>query len=304
MTTTLTHPEAEDLGRFIEGTLDAPSRTAVVEHVADCDDCRIIVVDASEFFAKEHPVLQTADDRVAAFDVADARVAANGNGRWWMAAAAAIAITAGGVWLVDARSDPLAPSKQKSAGLPSRPVEARLNGFPYVAVHINRGGGEQETDSATLQLESEVQKVLERQGSSAKTLHALGVAHLLAAGLKKVDSQASDAERQNDAAEIKSERANALEALRAAVAAAPDNAEYRSDLAAALIATGDYKQAFTVSEQALQIDHGFQDALFNRAIAQSKLDRKKGIDAFKLYLTVDPKSEWAEEARRNIENLQ
>ena len=49
MTLLLAHPDAEDLGRFVEGTLDDPERAAIVEHIADCDDCRILVVDAAEF---------------------------------------------------------------------------------------------------------------------------------------------------------------------------------------------------------------------------------------------------------------
>jgi hypothetical protein len=304
MTTTLTHPDAEDLGLFIEGTLDEPARTAVVEHVADCDDCRILVVDASEFLEKEHPVFQTADD--ADFDVADGKAAANVSGRWWMSAAAAIVIVVGGVWFVDARRDPLAPSKEKSAGLPSRPVAARLNGFPYVAVHTNRGGGEQETDSATLQLEVEVQKVLEQHGNDAKTLHALGIAHLLDAALEKGEPQSSEEQRQADAKLIASERAQAVENLRAAALAAPDNAGYQSDLAAALIATGteaNLKLAVAACDQAIKVDSGSRDALFNRAIALRNLRDERATEAFKHYREMDPSSPWAEEAKQQIEML-
>jgi len=49
VTLLLDHPEAEDLGRFVEGTLDAPERAAIVDHIADCDDCRMTIVDAAEF---------------------------------------------------------------------------------------------------------------------------------------------------------------------------------------------------------------------------------------------------------------
>jgi hypothetical protein len=43
--TTPAHPDAEDLGRFIECTIDEPTLTDIVEHIADCDDCRIVVAD-------------------------------------------------------------------------------------------------------------------------------------------------------------------------------------------------------------------------------------------------------------------
>ena len=49
MTMLLAHPESENLARFVEGTLDEPERAAIVQHIADCDDCRILVVDAAEF---------------------------------------------------------------------------------------------------------------------------------------------------------------------------------------------------------------------------------------------------------------
>ena len=53
MTMLLAHPEAEDLGRFVEGTLDEPERASIVQHIADCDDCRMSVVDAAEFTEPE-----------------------------------------------------------------------------------------------------------------------------------------------------------------------------------------------------------------------------------------------------------
>ena len=293
MTTTLTHPPAEDLGCFIEGTLDDEARAAVVEHLADCDDCRMTMVDALAF------------DDPAAFDEDPIVKPRPASGRWWAAAAAAIAIAVGGMWLVDARSDPEAPLIEASVGLPSRQVEARLNGFQYVGLHRMRGG-DQETGTATFRLEGEVQKVLELHGNSAKTLHARGVAHLLAAGLKKVDPQASDAQRQEDAAEIKSERAKAIESLSAAVGGAPNNVKYQSDLAAALIETGDsenLKLAVGACDQAINIDPGSREALFNRAIALRNLRDERATAAFRNYLKVDPSSPWAEEAKQQIDLL-
>jgi len=43
MTMTLAHPAAEDLGRFVEGTLDDAGRAAVVTHIADCDEFSILL---------------------------------------------------------------------------------------------------------------------------------------------------------------------------------------------------------------------------------------------------------------------
>jgi Flp pilus assembly protein TadD len=167
-------------------------------------------------------------------------------------------------------------------------------------------GGEQETDPATLQLEGEVQKVLERHGNSAKTLHALGVAHLLNAALEKGEPQSSEEQRQADAKHVALERAQAVQDLRAAALAAPDNAEYQSDLAAALIATeaeANLNLAVTACNQAINIDSRSREALFNRAIALRNLRDERATAAFRSYLKVDPSSPWAEEAKQQIDLL-
>jgi Flp pilus assembly protein TadD len=167
-------------------------------------------------------------------------------------------------------------------------------------------GGEQETDPATLQLESEVQKVLERHGNNAKTLNALGVARLLDAALEKGEPQASAEQRQADAERIALKRAQAVQDLRAAAFAAPDNARYQSDLAVALIATGaeaNLKLAVAACDQAIRIDPSSQEALFNRAIALRNLRDGRATEAFKHYREVDPSSPWAEEAKQQIDLL-
>lgn len=41
----VSHPPDEQLAAFIEGGLPPDERTAVVQHVADCGDCREVVTD-------------------------------------------------------------------------------------------------------------------------------------------------------------------------------------------------------------------------------------------------------------------
>jgi tetratricopeptide (TPR) repeat protein len=285
MTTTLTHPPAEDLGCFIEGTLDDQARAAIVEHLADCDDCRITVVDAVEFAEP------------AAFDEKVAVKQSSAGGRWWMAAAAAfVVIVAAGTFVVNSRRETsLTGVKTAFAQLKSRPIEARLSGFNYVERRVPRG--ERETEPSELQLEAELGKVMEKTGDDPKSLHDRGVALLLAAALE------NPGDDQDQAKAIAKDKRDAVALLQSAATRVSDNVTYQNDFAAALIATGDYKQASTVCERALQIDHGSRDALFNKAIALSRLDPTKGADAFKRYLVVDSKSPWAGEARRNIDNL-
>ncbi|MEA2414150.1 MAG: hypothetical protein QOI58_807 [Thermoanaerobaculia bacterium] len=283
----LAHPEAEDLGRFVEGTLDDPERAAIVDHLADCDDCRILVVDAAEF-------------------AEPAKVERHST--WWLEIAAALIIVAGiGGLLVWQHRDPAAGLAAATAGLKSRLVEARLSGFPYREWHVNRGNGtdaDAVADPAVLHLEVQAGEVLERTGSDAKTLHAHGLAHLLAA------STATEAN------EIRSERSSAVALLQEAANRAPDSAAYQTDLAAALLTVGDKNSrdlALTHLEKALTIDPRNPEALFNKALALRDSNQalplresnpKAAIAAFQRYLAVDPSSPWADEARKKLETLQ
>jgi tetratricopeptide (TPR) repeat protein len=273
VTLLLAHPEAEDLGRFVEGTLDDPERAAIVQHIADCDDCRILVVDAAEF----------------------TEPAKTESHNWWMgiAAAVVVAVSVASLWYVS--QNPLAPMIAASAKLPARPMEARLAGFSYVPLNRMRGPRENADDIPSLQLDREIGALLERRGDDAKTLHAKGIAHLLAAW------------RATDADESRSERTNAVTLLQAAADRVPDSAAYQTDLAAALLATNDDKNrdpALAHLKKALAIDPRNPEALFNHALALRESNPKEAIAAFQRYLTVDPSSPWATEAKTNLELLQ
>jgi hypothetical protein len=281
MTMTLAHPAAEDLGRFVEGTLDDAGRAAVVAHIVDCDECRIVVVDATAFGE-------------------EAAAATRGTGgRWWLAKAAAIAIVAGSMFTWYTLRDPLTPVIEASAHLSSRPVQARLSRFPYLELKRTRGGaGEKEL--AGFPMYEEIAEVLERSGSDPKTLHAKGVVHLLAA--------TSHSDEEKDAAVLISEdRKEAVENLQLAANRAPNNARYLSDLASALIEKGDpanLARAVAACDRAIRIDPRSAEALFNKAVALQGLNRTQdAITAFKQYLAVDSSSPWAAEAKANIEHL-
>jgi tetratricopeptide (TPR) repeat protein len=179
----------------------------------------------------------------------------------------------------------------------SRPIYARLSGFNYVEWRVNRGG-EREIDPSEPQLDTELAKVLEKTGNDPKSLHDRGVALLLYASME------NPGDDQDQAKAIAKDKRDAVALLQSAATRVSDNVTYQNDLAVALIATGDYKQASTVCERALQIEQGSRDALFNKAIALSGLDPHQGVDAFNHYLAVDAKSPWADEARRKLDNLQ
>jgi tetratricopeptide (TPR) repeat protein len=280
MTPTLTHPLAEDLGRFVEGTLDDTARAAIVAHIADCDECRMVVVDAAEFV---EPVVVRSERR------------------WWVAAAAAIVMVAGSSFLWYESRDPLTPVRETSAHSHSRAIDGRLAGFSYVKRINNRSGGEEDNqDPVQLQLDAEAGSILESQRNNPKTLHAKGVVLLLL-------SRPTDPQNPQEARNQTIARLHEAVTLLQEAAKKDETPANLSDLAAALIATGDkesLERAIKVCDRALQIDARFTEALFNRAKALDLMNqRADAIAAYGRYRAVDSSSPWAREAEKRIEGL-
>jgi tetratricopeptide (TPR) repeat protein len=317
----LAHPEAEDLGRFVEGTLDDPQRAAIVHHIADCDDCRMTIVDAAEF--ESQSAVETHKWGVARWLATAAAVAfvvslgsfsnheyrENAAGReihlvddaprFVMDAIRTSIREWGGLrelplgWLVNrldpafAFTDPLAPVEEAYGHVNNRPLEARISGFPYVRRTTMRGSEDNDTDPAAMILKSKASELTDLSGSGAKTLHAHGIGLLLA-----------DDDPKKSIAD-----------LQAAAERDPHNTKYQSDLAAALIAAsrGDrmmLENALAACDRALRIDPNSPDALFNRAVALQDLERPdEAIAAYEGYLKVDRTSSWASEVRGHIETL-
>ncbi len=264
MTMTLAHPAAEDLGRFVDGTLDDAGRAAVVAHIADCDECRILVVDA------------------AAFEQESGAATHGAAQKWWLTTAASIVIIISvGFYLGhrDPLANQMATLAAASAKLEFRPVEGRLSRFPYLpAKKTLRGPDESDTDS--WKLGEPAADVLERRGDDAKTRHARGVAHL-----------------------VLNERVPAIEELTAATREAPLDATYWSDLAAAQIANGDAAHALGSAEQSLRLQPDLPEALFNRALALQILGSKEAVSAYERYARADPGSPWGNEARKRASDI-
>jgi hypothetical protein len=266
VTVVLAHPEAEDLGRFVEGTLDEPERTAIVDHIADCDDCRILVVDAAEF--GEEP-------------------AKTGSHRWWMGIAAALIVVAAiGTVTYRQLHDLEGDVKKEYAKVPNRPLEARLSGYPYVPRQHMRGGGDDESDIQLDIMKGKAADLMELHGTDAKTLHAKGIGFLLGDDDKKksIGLLQAAAERDPTNARYQSDLAAAL------IAAARDNQQM-------------LESALAACDRALRMDPRSPDALFNRAVALDALQRPEAQQAYERYLAVDSTSPWADEVRKYIQPL-
>lgn len=265
MTLLLAHPKAEDLGQFVEGTLIESARAAIVQHVADCDECRILVVDAAEF----------------------SEPAKSESHSWWMQIAASLILVAviGGFSFNHFR-DPLAKVKEAYGKVPNRPLEARLSGFPYVSRHVTRGRAD-ESDPLLNIMKGQAVEATELPGDDAKTLDARGVGHLLAGSAEDAVAQLQAAVNR-DPNNVKYQND-----LAAALIAAGDSNRPPLD------------HALAVCDQALRIDPKSAEALFNRAVALERLERTSdAIAAYDHYLTLDSASSWAIEAKSHRDRLQ
>lgn len=271
MTTTFAHPADEELGRFVEGTLDDAGRATVVAHIADCDECRIVVVDSAAFVepVAERPVR-----------------------RWWLAAAAGLLlVVAGTAFVYNETRDPLAKARETYRQLTVRPTEVRFGDFPYVPWKVNRGSN----DEVNIPLEimkGDAVEAAELRGQGAKTLDRRGIGLLLddrfdeaVASLEKATArEPNNARYQSDLSA----------ALILAAGKAKNEADRRQQL----------ERAVLVCKRVQQIDSLATDALFNQAIAQLALDRPDdAVKTYQRYLAVDSTSPWAKEVKARLESL-
>lgn len=275
-------PDHETLSAFIDDRLDPESRATVVQHLAECGDCRDLVVAANEY-AREEGAEQNVVRGGWQRTVVPAAVAA-----------AVVGILFGVPQLRDRLLGRSGMSQLVAAAdrLPERPIDARLSAdFDYRDYIAKRGRKEEvaiDAEVAATQLRIAALRVEERleKRSTPENLHAAGVGRLLT-----------------------NEEQGAVEALERAAQASPDSAAVLSDLAAAYIARGDYRRgdyerALEAANKAYAIEPA-PAAAWNRALALKWLDRREAaIEAWKQYLALDSSSPWADEARETLQYLQ
>jgi len=213
-----------------------------------------------------------------------------------MIVATALALLAGGWWLLTQRSTvQLGIVALKRAYRSQRPLEARISGFDYAPLRQARGGVQYPADdiarerAASLLLEA----VFGNPGPAAR--HALG-RHYLA----------------------QREFGKAADQFTLALRAAPHNAQLHNDQGVTLMeksqgaATGaesgaDIEQLALALEhfnQALALDHDLPEAVFNRALLYQRLRLpQQAREAWQRYLQLDAISPWADEARQNLRRL-
>jgi CHAT domain-containing protein len=277
-------PESEDLGAYVEGTLDDRTMSEITAHIATCNGCLDAIAGAIRFRREEHLDEAAAPRRFP-------------NRAIWLTAVAAAALVAvvGLSTLRHQHRSAVSPLESLAAAAPHdyRVVEARLTGFPWAAVRRYRESGGNSmfnADPSYLKMVGAAGIVLEhsRNDNTADLAHAAGVAKLLLH-----DSTA------------------AVGWLETASDRAPTDAHVWSDLAGARLARAveekkpaDLPLALEAADRAIALDPRLADARFNRALILEKLGlRAEAADAWHAYLRVDPGSGWAEEARRHVKRL-
>ncbi|GBD31639.1 hypothetical protein HRbin33_00598 [bacterium HR33] len=204
------------------------------------------------------------------------------------------ALAVAGVWGLGVRrsdSHNLAIERLVRAAGRYRPLAARLTGgMRYAPCRVRHRANEPLIEGLVCLGASPPLEELERLAADLRDVptgdHARALFHLLWPRLE------GSVER-------------AVEALRRASQTFPQRADIYSDLSAALLARAEIAQdpqalieAHRVAERAIELDSSLAEAWFNRALALEWLHLPRdALEAWSAYLAVDPRSEWASEAR-------
>ncbi|HVE72532.1 MAG TPA: zf-HC2 domain-containing protein [Thermoanaerobaculia bacterium] len=259
-------PSDETLAVFVEGKLKGAEREAVVAHLADCADCRDIVVDATEEAATANVVWPKSGWRKYAPPL--------------IAAAAALAIVLG---VPSIRERILGNElREVNESFAMRQTAGRLSIDDKHRPHkpVLRGG----KIDPDLQAQITAEKALTRADAkpTQKNLHEAGLALLLAG-----------------------KRGEAVEMLDRALQKG-ESVDLLNDAAAAHIAFGaerNLQEALELSERSLRIERT-PEGLWNRALALEYLGRlPDAVSAWQEYQAAEPDPAWDADAQDHIKRL-
>jgi len=268
------HPANELLAEYADGKLAGRKAEEVFVHLDACDDCRAIWDAIAD--AKDEGVIERAD----------APVVVHGNfGRKVAIGTVAAAAAAAAIFFTPPVQDRLEFRRtggvsaliEATNQMPQRETQGRLAGFEYKPPKSIKRGENDENDVPLdlYQAAGDIEKRLD-DTPSAQQLRALGLSYLLTG--------------QKD---------TGIEMLARAHAAAPNDPVVMNDLAAAYLHTGDAAKALELAEKARRREPS-PEAAWNRALALEYLQRDvEARAAWEEYLRLDPKSEWANEVRKD-----
>ncbi len=176
-----------------------------------------------------------------------------------------------------------------------RPVEARISDFGY-AIYPRRRDGDPEHYKQSVRNEAAsliIGATIDKENKSAGEYYALGKLYLTERNFNQAAEYFGLALKQDDR-----------------------NAKYYNDLAVALMAkekeknpgesTGEnYADALEYLQRAIALDGSFLEAQFNLALCrQYQMLWRQAADDWRKYLEKDPNSQWAEEAKTHLREIE
>lgn len=190
--------------------------------------------------------------------------------RWFLIiVVACLASAAVAAWEMRA-NDPLRRIQRSQ-----RASEPRLSGFDYAPYRATS-----ESDVKTRVAAAAIAKRFAEDPSDT-SVHELGLAQLATGRMQ-----------------------DAVETLERAARARPGDPRVASDLAAAQLAMGEVAQGADTAARAVEQDPGFNEAVFNYALALEQLAiPSEARKAWKRYLDLDAVSGWSAEARQHLQSL-
>ena len=265
-------PSDETLAAFIDGRVDAETRGRVVEHLASCAECYSVFIGATEM-----PAATAADT---------SNVRPFRRFRTVAAAAALAAAAAIGFFVTPAGQRLYHPdglAALASAAPAARTFEGRISGFPYRdPAPVTRGtASDPSHDPANYKLLGVAAKVQERaiKDPSIENLHALGVSQLLLGNSSDAVQTLGDALQKSGGLDASTD-----------IALISDYSAALSTRAAQARSTDSGVLAARAAERAWSLKHSPETA-WNRAVALGT------AEAWRDYLALDSRSDWAREAR-------
>lgn len=269
------HPDAIRLAEFADNVLEPEQRHQVMEHLADCAECRQLVA-ATQLLEKE--------------DTASAVPPGSFRSRRRVMAMAAIGLSAAALLIlaVRGREERQVESARAEfiallANEPTRPFAARLVGDDRYrpAAPVRRGG----TTSAVSPAVRIAAAELEQRFGTERDPAAAAAVGAASAVIGELDKGIAELER--------------------AVAADPREARYRVNLSAVYLARAlrdnrseDVRAALAQAEEAARLDSGLPEACFNRALALEQAgERERAAAAWQACAAREPDRAWADEMR-------
>lgn len=189
------------------------------------------------------------------------------------------------------RGNPDELAELRSIYQQARPTETRISEFGYAPLPELRGAPAPAEKNRLRRIENSLIEATEKS-PNANTHHALGVFYLTQ-------------QKQRDA----------IRELENAVRLGDNSAQLHNDLGVAhfeLAKTVAKEQKFEGLAQSLEeftkateLDGNLLEALFNRSLALQELRQpRQAKESWTLYLQKDPSSRWADEARRNLAQIE